>query len=93
MRYLGLLILSVALFFAFGFTTEQRPSLPDCGELLPADHHYGLDLTADWNTSINPATGNMSMTLTDLATGEKPREIPPELEPFRSCALSAIGLQ
>lgn len=92
MKLLGIFAVVIALAVTAGLSDKPRPTLPECGELLPSDSQYGLALSGSWDTSTNPASGNVSMTLTNLATGESPDILPPVLEPFRACAMQAVGL-
>lgn len=61
-----------------------------CGDLLPADSHYSLQIELDWDRRAEPPAGNMSVSLTDELLGRRPETIPAEAADFVSCVMDAL---
>jgi hypothetical protein len=75
-----------------GLHRQNRPQLSDCGELLPRETHYSIELHADWNARTNPTPGQISITLTDEISGDEPLEIPESAALLMACVKASVGV-
>lgn len=67
-------------------------AIADCGDLLPEESHYSLQIELDWNRRAEPAARQMSVSLIDERRGRRPETIPPEAAEFVDCVMGVLGV-
>ncbi len=92
MKLLSFITAAVSILLLTGAAHSTRPSITDCGSALPPDALYSININAVWDTSTQPPTSDISITLRDEAKNETPYEIPGEAEAFATCIQSALGV-
>ena len=92
LRFLFGVVVVAGLLASLGFADTERPILVNCGETLPKNAHYSISMHSNWDTREEPTAGEVSITLVNELTGEKPEVIPDTLQPFVSCVKSSVGL-